>query len=149
MTELTIPDSHFNVSREHMPQIKSDLLPIFLDHLKRTGITWSKKRVDPNSLSATQGEFNTDKIKTLMQNSNSVTAVIISNDNYILDGHHRWLADLNSDQKTNVIMVDLPILDLISTAKSFDGVFYKDVTEQRVRTIKTIIKEGLKQRKIL
>jgi hypothetical protein len=149
MTELTIPDSHFNVSREHMPQIKSDLLPIFLDHLKRTGITWSKKRVDPNSLSATQGEFNTDKIKTLMQNSNSVTAVIISKDNYILDGHHRWLADLNSDQKTNVIMVDLPILDLISTAKSFDGVFYKDVTEQRVRTIKTIIKEGLKQRKIL
>ena len=149
MVDIAIPDVTLNISREHLPQIKGDFLPLFLDHLKCSGIQYNKKMMNPKTLKATQGEFNIGKIRKLIKSSNDTHSIIVSNDDYILDGHHRWLADLNTSEKTKTIVVDLPILDLIAAAKEFEGVTYKDITEQRVKTLKNVIRESLSERKII
>jgi len=50
---------------------------------------------------------------------------IISSDNYILDGHHRWAATMfnNPDAKIQGIMADLPIGDLIPVLRALGDAF--------------------------
>lgn len=148
--KIRVPSYNLNISRNHMPQIRSDFVPLFKEHLKNHGISTKEKKRDPKHLKATQSEFNLDKVKNLIKNPPPhMKPILTANDDHILDGHHRWLADLNKDEHTDTIEFDLPILDLIQHAKNFDGVFYKPVVEQRVKTIKSVIKESLQKRKVL
>jgi GNAT superfamily N-acetyltransferase len=57
--------------------------------------------------------------------------VIISKDNYILDGHHRVAAlyNIDKDFRLKTIKVDLGIRDLLKTAKGFPKVSYKNINE--------------------
>jgi len=50
---------------------------------------------------------------------------IISSDNYILDGHHRWAATIfnNPDAKIKGIMADLPIGDLVPVLRALGDAF--------------------------
>jgi predicted glutamine amidotransferase len=145
---IDIPNAELNISRSVLPQIKGDSLQNFLNHLDSLGVKYTHKTMKSCDLKPTQGEFNIDKVKALIRTNNDTKPIIVSKDNYVLDGHHRWLADYNSNDKSSVIMVDQTILDLITTAKTFDGVLYKNVTEN-VSIIKGVIKENLRKRKIL
>jgi hypothetical protein len=145
---IDIPNAELNLSRSVLPQIKGDSLQNFLNHLDALGVKYTKKTMNASDLKPSQGEFNIDKVKALIRTNNDTKPIIVSKDNYVLDGHHRWLADYNSNEKSNVIIVDQTILDLIATTKTFDGVLYKNVTEN-VTIIKGVIKENLRKRKIL
>ncbi len=50
---------------------------------------------------------------------------IISNDNYILDGHHRWAATMFNNPNAKIIgtKVDLPIGDLVPVLRALGDVF--------------------------
>lgn len=56
------------------------------------------KTFDPTKLKATQREINADKVNMFVAKYRAGTfdprigAVLVSNDGYILDGHHRWAA---------------------------------------------------------
>lgn len=122
-----------------MPQLgpKED----FLANLQRHKIKFHKVTVDSKDLKSSQGEFNKEAILSLMmQPKTSKSAIVISKDNYVVDGHHRWIANYNNNEKTTAIQVDLPILELIQVAKTFTTTKYKDV--QHVNSsIKKVIKE--------
>lgn len=49
------------------------------------------------------------------------TSYIVSNDLYIIDGHHRYLSAvlLDPDMKVNVVKVDLPIKDLLKLSLAY------------------------------
>lgn len=49
------------------------------------------------------------------------TFFIVSSDNRIIDGHHRWLAAflLNENLKVNTIMIDLPIKQLLPMSLAY------------------------------
>ena len=136
---IKIPPIGLTFSRDQMPQLgpKED----FLANLQRHKIKFHKATVDSKDLKSSQGEFNKDAIASLMVDTKTVkSAIVISKDNYVLDGHHRWAANYNNDEKTNAIQVDLPILELIRVAKTFPTTKYKDV--QHVNSsIKKVIKE--------
>jgi len=142
---LHIPPAPLNISRKDMPQIQAKDVDEFLNVLRRKGIRLDRERVEVGTLKPTQSEFNHDKVKGMMKFDLSKSKpIIISMDNYIMDGHHRWLADLNKNRhlKIDTIRVHLKIMDLIQEAKSFDKVFYKKIHEQQaVKTIKRVITE--------
>lgn len=123
-----------------MPQITGDFVPAFLQHLNKIGVKYTKKLVNSKDLIPTQGEFNISKIKAMLQRKNDARPILVSKDMHVLDGHHRFVADLNSHGKTLVYQVDLPILDLIAVCRAFDGVKYRDVTESKNRVVGTIKK---------
>ncbi len=80
-----------------------------------------------------QNEFNAEKVKGMLQNIDDFKndVFIVSKDNEILDGHHRWAAlkQWNPDHQVRVIRVDLPIKDLVRAANDFEGSHNRGITE--------------------
>lgn len=128
---IEVPPETLSISRAHMPQIAPDKRDDFLKSLEAEGVSHQYVRMAPIHLKATQGEFNLGKVRSIIEKNPSVPPVIVSSDHFILDGHHRWLADYNKDkmEPTPILKINLPILDLLSQARRFDGVQFKSVTE--------------------
>lgn len=127
---LILPEPEMNIAREEMPQIAGKDLDEFLDWLRDQGVKCVRRRVKPETLKACQGEFNVDKIKSLLGRPNDDKPVVVSSDGYVMDGNHRWAAALNS-KATNllIVRVDLPILDLLSFGRRYPGSFRRGVSE--------------------
>jgi hypothetical protein len=126
------PQIGMTFSRKLMPQI--DSIENFLKHLDQQIIAHRQVKVDPRDLKSTQSEFNMDKVNQ-MPSRKGPSGVIISNDNYILDGHHRWLAHHRDGADISVIQVDLPILELIHTTRCMPN--------NVLGAVKSVVKESL------
>jgi hypothetical protein len=138
--EIQIPKIGMTFSRALMPQIGKDIK----SNLTKNDVPFKEVRMHPNDLKSTQSEFDLDKVRLMMlEPFKSKTDIIISNDNYILDGHHRWLVAFNKDKKITVLQVDLPILELMRLTKSFETTEYRPLMEC-VRTLTKIISESRK-----
>lgn len=126
---LEIPPQSLNVSRSIMPQIKGDQLNDYLSYLKDNDVDYDMVKVAPKHLRATQSEFDMDKVQSMIDTNKEYKPPLVSKDFYILDGHHRWLADYNKDKENPVPvrMVNMPILDLMSLTHRFSGVSYKPI----------------------
>jgi hypothetical protein len=137
-----MPKIGMTFSRVLMPQIGDE--NTFIKNIKESGVSYKEEKVDPNTLKATQSEFDKDKIAMMMfEPLYDKNGIIISNDNYVLDGHHRWIVAYNKNLMIKVIRVDLPILELMRLAKSFEETTYKPVVEN----VKSVIRESLRRRK--
>lgn len=149
------------IDRLRMPQLKgtpiagsaADALPrdsrnevdasqAFLDYLKNVKhYTVTLEDVPAMSLQATQNELIGSKVAGIwyaLQDPTSTTykelmslPIFISEDNYILDGHHRWAAivahGINNGNLANVRMkaerVHVPIIQLVRDANEFANAF--------------------------
>jgi hypothetical protein len=135
ITEDTIKylSKSLGMSRKDMPQISSKHIGDFVKYLNDKGVSVSPSVIDVSKIGMTQKDINVDKVKDLLgvEKSNLAKPVIISNDGYILDGHHRVAALYNVDKnfKLKTIKVDLGIKDLLKTAGEFPKVSYKGITE--------------------
>lgn len=139
--EIEIPEIGMTFSRALMPQIKGDQMTKFLKHLQDNDVDYRTKKLPVKDLKATQSEFDLSKVDQMIGQRNDIK-IVVSNDNYIMDGHHRWLADYNTDKncKINAIVVDLPILELMRLAKEFGGTEYRPLAE----TVLKIAKESVR-----
>jgi hypothetical protein len=135
ITEDTIKylSKSLGMSRKDMPQISSKHIGDFVKYLNNKGVSVSPSVIDVSKIGMTQKDINVDKVKDLLgvEKSNLAKPVIISNDGYILDGHHRVAALYNVDKnfKLKTIKVDLGIKDLLKAASEFPKVSYKGITE--------------------
>lgn len=88
------------------------------------------KTVYNDDLKPTIAELNSKKIKKMLEiygNRKNVgdTPIVISNDNFIVDGHHRWYSykqhceSNNSEETMKVILIDLPLPKLITRMKEY------------------------------
>ena len=148
-------DGNKGIPREDMPQFKgtpepgspADKLPkdengeadteeFFKQMLEKEGIKVSEPTsVPPDRLKATQSELVGVKVagrsKVLADKNHpayeKITAPIyVSNDGYVLDGHHRWAAVVahnasnpNNQIPMNVRVIDEPIEPLVKRSNSF------------------------------
>lgn len=129
-----IPLGNLGVLRHHMPQINPKDVPEFLRLLKIRGVRVEERQIRSNTLKATQKEINQDHVQDKIRKLKSgepAKRCLVSSDNYILDGHHVWLAQLNMNRQSKIdcFWIDLKIEDLLNTAKLFDKVTYKTVNE--------------------
>lgn len=139
MKEIQVPKIGMTFSRALMPQIGKD----FKSNLSKNGIEYEQVKVDPSDLRSTQSEFDMEKVKSMMIGPTQTESdIIISNDDYILDGHHRWLAAFNRNKKMTVLKVNLPILELIRLSKTFETTECKPIME----CVKSVIKSSLDKR---
>jgi hypothetical protein len=140
------------IPREDMPQFKgyakpgsiADKLPKNNDGevdtesqfkvlLKKNGVVVSEpQEVPADQLKATQTELVGAKVAGMTKaletepNHPKITAPIyVSNDGYVLDGHHRWAAVTSSAVASgkpammNVRVIDMPIKDLVKISNDF------------------------------
>jgi len=138
VSELKIvkPDAKdtMGIRRAEMPQVATKDYPEFIDYLKDNGAHFTKDTVSPDSLKAIQGEFSDQGIEKALMKQHIKKPSIVSSDNYIIDGHHRWLAAMNTGQKVDIFRVDKPGKELLQLVKDFPKTTYKDIyTEAKVK----------------
>lgn len=77
----------FNISRADMPQI--DDQEAFAAYLEFVGIAVNRGMVQLGGIKPTQNEFDPAKVANIKA---PYGAILVSSDNFILDGHHRFFA---------------------------------------------------------
>ncbi len=147
-------EDNLGIDRNDMPQFKGDARPgspadklprdprngevdteeFFKEMLNKEGIKVSEPQaVPPDRLKATQKNLVGDKVagmyKSLEENPqdpNLTAPIYVSNDGYVLDGHHRWAAIVAYNAKNpdkpipmNVRVIDEPIKPLVKRSNAF------------------------------
>lgn len=135
--------------RDQMPQFggtavpgsKADKLPkdaeggvnvadAFMKHLRGKGVKVEEGEMLASHLKASQNELVGAKVAGMATNPKFDPAeqpIFVSNDGYIIDGHHRWAAAISrdirdgrmGDVKMRVIKVDMPIKEVLGVANKF------------------------------
>lgn len=131
---LHIPSSGINIPRNQLPQIKSTDVHNFLAFLRKNHVQITQENAIVSHLHPSQVDFNHEKVGQMMDAPASLKKlIIVSSDNIILDGHHRWLALLNISKHETIPIyrVHIPFLGLLGLAKRYPKVTYKQVVEEK------------------
>jgi hypothetical protein len=133
---------NIGISREDMPQIYEEYIPEYLDFLQDMGISGKiEYDVPVKTLTATQQDISIPRISRMLKRllggyyidsyGNKVNPLkkklIITKDNYILDGHHRWAAMyfLSPDNTIDALRVNADIKDIVPISKNFGMVQFQ------------------------
>lgn len=104
------------LARKEMPQIGN--AEPFIQYLKQNDIISNRTKINPEELRSSQMEFDANKIAALRTKSSN-NPIIVSNDGYVIDGHHRWQADRLESRHSDAYVCNLPVLDLLYHAQNF------------------------------
>jgi len=138
LTNLHVQDTqlydedNLGIPRNKMPQVPSDTKGIFITEMEKRGARVQKGVANPAKLHPIQAEMSASKVGLIMKKlrekgvaTDDGGRIVISKDNYVIDGHHRWAAASmlsfeNPDIKLPVIRVDLNHRDLIDATLAWN-----------------------------
>jgi len=83
------------IDRSDMPQIKGNDIPEALGIFDKYGVPYNRLVAKTDDLKPIQNDYIKNKVDNIAKQIDSGTKmnpIFISTDNYIVDGHHRWLA---------------------------------------------------------
>jgi len=134
MNSLYLPQNGLNIERSSLPQVTSSDIPDFLHWLRlKKNIDSTYAEIPVDSLSLTQGDFNESKIRNLMgpQSDALDEPILVSQDHYIIDGQHRFLALLNLSAESTIpaIIIHANVLEALAATKEYPNSFRKNVAE--------------------
>ena len=118
--------------RKDMPQVTRADFDRMMDAFVRDGVTFEHTNAKLAELKSTQKDIIPEKLEAVKRDfkdhETDVKPFVISNDDYILDGHHRWLAlkELGRESAP-VIRIDLPKEEALA---AFDKVS-KEINAQK------------------
>lgn len=124
------------VARINMPQLKGvptpgseadkmakndkgevDLGPAFVEFLAGRGIQTKLSKIDAKYLKASQIELNGAKIagmsKAMLAGKVKEEPIFVTSDDYIVDGHHRWAANVANEIRKNKAII-MPVMEIQS-----------------------------------
>lgn len=120
------------IPRHLLPQIPKDQYKEFVEFMDDKGIKVKALLLPVKALKPIQAHVNRKKVDKLKKDKSALdTPIIISKGGFILDGHHRWLAqtELDGNGRIACIAVFVPLKDLIRLGHAFDGSFTRTVYE--------------------
>lgn len=102
----------------------------FQTFARSKGYKLTNRKVQASRLKATQKELGSDKVGGMMNNEKfdpEGEPIFVTRDGYVLDGHHRWAAQLGRDLRDgklgdkylNVIEIDAPITEILPVANQW------------------------------
>lgn len=115
-----------------MPQVIPEDYKEYEDFLKSNNVKLSDKTIKVKDINPTQKNFNHKMVEIIKRKWKSLLKkrpVLISSDNYILDGHHRVLAihEINPEQEIKVVKADVNIKKLLDLTAKFPKVQYRNI----------------------
>lgn len=129
-TDLPNTEHNLGIKRVNMPQIETN--QFLADVENNPDISYTKNVVDTDQLLPTQSQFNDGKVKAIIMSLRSGTEpkpIIVTEDNYIVDGHHRWAAHNNIGTGVPVIKIGTDINSLLEFLKDKPYVNNKSINE--------------------
>jgi hypothetical protein len=120
-------DEGMGKRRVDIPQLTN--FDAFHKDLVDSGHQLGHDYVEPNTLTPTQKHFNQEKVDKLKENGWGDKGIIISNDDYVIDGHHRWLAAHQMGEKIKARRASLDCDELLDFCKGKPYVEKKTLSE--------------------
>lgn len=126
-------EDNLGIPRSKMPQVPSDKKSAFISLMEKRGVKIQRADVDPNSLHPIQAEISATKSAQIMKRlrekgtkTDDSGRIVVSKDNYVIDGHHRWAATSmlkfeNSSIKLPVIKIDMNHQELIDATLAWNA----------------------------
>lgn len=136
-------------TRDKMPQVDEENIVDFMLHFSDKDLV-SKTTKKLKDLKPSQNEFCVDKITNILlqklKDDSKNKKYIISNDNYLLDGHHNWAAELEIDKnkKVECYKIDLPATQLIKRANQLKLTKQKDIDDNEIKKALSIVSLAIK-----
>lgn len=127
------PKESLGIKRKDMPQIAEADHEKFLKYLEKKGVRHTKGKIKVSELKPSQSEMDASAAKRLVGSEKADSPIIVSSDNYVVDGHHRWLANRmkNETSKVNTIKINMPAKDLINVMKEAPQSFARDINNDQ------------------
>lgn len=110
-------DTTRGVARVEMPQVPQDRHVEFVGWLAAAGIGTVEETVDPWDLRGTQAELDAAKVWAMVDAPAGAGWLIVSSDDWVLDGHHRWAAAAVGGHPVRVRRVGVGVEDLFDLAR--------------------------------
>lgn len=116
MERKIMPFSAFLLAREQMPQIN---LNQFKRVLKKHSVKFESFIEEVSIFKPTQYDYDLYKAKNISMSWRKDPTLVkkafifVSSDGFVLDGHHRYYAAINSNTPIKVYQADLPINKLL------------------------------------
>ncbi len=107
------------LARDALPQVQADHHGPLVNFLAARGIAHEVHMLDPAELKPTQAEFSPEKVRALAGRDIGDGSILVSQDGYVLDGHHRWLAKKKAGEPIKAIVLQAPVRELIDHVKEF------------------------------
>lgn len=118
-------------TRLNMPQIPKEMKVLMRDDLKLNGHNTTKKKKKCSELVPMQSEFNDAKVNAIHQDivkgKYEPEPILVSADNKIVDGHHRWKAVSKANEQIDVEQVSLTFDELFKFFENKPYVVKRDV----------------------
>jgi hypothetical protein len=125
-------EDNLGIPRNKMPQVPSDTKAVFISEMEKRGVRVQRGVADPSKLHPIQAEMSASKVGLIMKKlrkkgmkTDDGGRIVISKDNFVIDGHHRWAAAAmlsfeDSSIKLPVIRVDMNHKDLIDVTLAWN-----------------------------
>jgi len=137
--EMPAKGSGLDVSREDMPQVEAKDYDAYIRYLKNRKITLTQGEMNPDDLKPIQKDFHKggveralDRMITAIKNGEKFKPIIVSKDNYVIDGHHRWIAHKNARMMIPVMKSNVNMNKLLNATHDFPQVKYKEIGTNKV-----------------
>jgi hypothetical protein len=136
--------NNLGYTRDQLPQIDQDKLKEFLSYLSNDkDIQYESTMIKADELFPSQKEINVDKAQEMAKNMSwddlVNSPIIVSNDMYVIDGHHRWLAVRikkgEGVKPLKAIKINLPAHELIKCMNDWNGSYNKNITERLLSSL--------------
>lgn len=129
VAEDAIPNASGDTKRRcDMPQLTN--FDAFHKDLSDSGHSLGHDYVKPDTLTPTQKHFNREKVDKLKKGGWGDKGIIVSKDNYVVDGHHRWLAAHENGDKIKARRTSLNRDELLDFLKNKPYVEKKTLDEE-------------------
>lgn len=114
-----------------MPQVKSDDHSHLKRYLTKNDVSYKVYHTDPSKLSPTQSDFNLEKVNNIISNIDKIpdSPILISKDNKVIDGHHRWLAKKKIGTDIKVLKINKRYDNVLGLLDDFPKTFNKEIHE--------------------
>lgn len=121
------PSNSYGLERKEMPQIDYNKLDDFKEHLANNNVSYTEDlQVNLDLIKPSQKEIDVGKSRKMLETAPKyvlVRPVVLSKDMYLIDGHHRWYANvLGGRQSINAIVVDMNARELLKLASDYNSI---------------------------
>ena len=138
--ESVVKIKSLDVPRSEMPQIKSTDMDDFRRWLEEQNIDSTEEQISVKNLKPIQGEINVLKVRGMLEAKSieelsTSKPILITSDNFLIDGHHRWFAlrvDNQERNKITAIRAHMPVTEFLELARDYPKVSYKSSVEERI-----------------
>jgi len=113
--------AEIKIARHNMPQVNTGDIEDMLKWVAAKGIVISKGSIDPKKLIPIQ-DIHKKAVKAIVKSKAPAAMnkpLLISGDNHLLDGHHRYAAAIELNRKVKFIRINLPVLKALDALKKF------------------------------